>query len=197
MKGGARDGVVTAGRLASLGNMGGASTAVEGATDSGTDVANADIGRDGAPNSDGVTPAALGTLGSGASVGFDGSTAGTARNEGGVIIVTGLAKTEEVAKKSGVPEGFGGALAAGTAVAGRVGTSEATFIVSGVGGTRDILGTAGGGAGVKGTGIGATFAVSVGGGVGTGAGLVRENGSEEIGGSFACVRSCVIAVYEV
>ena len=193
VKGGARDGVVVVGLSASFGNIGGAAKVEEAAAESGVGVANADMGRDGAPNSDGIAPAAFGTFCSGPLTDFDCSTTGTVSNEGGVL-VAGLAKTEELAKKLGIPEV---ALDAGVAVAGRVGASERTLGVSGVGGTSDILGRAG--AGVRGTGIEAAFAVSAVGGAGisagTGAGLVRENGSEVIGGSVARVRSCVMVVY--
>lgn len=140
-----------------------------------------DIGREGAPNSDGV-----------ASAGFDCSTAGTVRNEeGGVAVVAALVRMEELVKKFGIP--FGAALDIGVTAAGSAGASGATFTASGVGGMSAILG--GAGAGVVRAGIGATLTVSAVGG--TDVGLVRENGSEIIGGSFAWVKSWVIVIYEL
>jgi hypothetical protein len=192
VKGGARDGVVVVGFSPSFGNVRDAAKVEEAAAESGIGVANADMGRDGAPNSDGVAPAAFGTFCSGTLAGFDRSTTGTVSNEGGAAMAAGLSKTEELAKKLGIPEDVGAALDADAVVAG---ASERTLAVSGVGGTSDILGRAG--AGVRGSGIEATFAISVLGGAGTGAGLVRENGSEVIGGSVARVRSCAIVVYAV
>lgn len=199
VKGGARDGVVVVGFSASLGNTGGAPKVEDTAAESGVGVANADMDCDGAPNSDGVVSTGFGTFGSGTSAGFGCSTAGTVSNGGSVVIAAGLAKTDEWAKKLGIPEDIGVILEAGAVFARTVGASEATFTVSGVGGTSDILGSAG--AGVGGTGSEAAFAVSAAGGAGTGidigAGLLRENGSEVIGGSVAWVRSCVIVVYKV
>lgn len=195
VKGGARGERAIAGFSASFGNIGGAAKVEEAATESGVGVANAVKGRGGVPNSDGVAPAVFGTFDSGTSAGFDCSTAGTVSNEGGVVIAAGLAETV-LEKKLGIPGEVGAALDAGATFAGRVGASEGTLEVSGVGGMSDILGRAG--AGVKGTGIGAAFTASaVGGAARTGAGLVRVNGSEAIGGSVARVRSCVIVVYAV
>ena len=194
-QGGARGERAIAGFSASFGNIGGAAKVEEAAAKSGVGVANADKGRGGVPNSDGVAPAVFGTFDSGTSAGFDCSTAGTVSNEGGVLIAAGLAETV-LEKKLGIPGEVGAALDAGATFAGRVGASEGTLEVSGVGGMSDILGRAG--AGVKGTGIGAAFTASaVGGAARTGAGLVRVNGSEAIGGSVARVRSCVIVVYAV
>ena len=195
-KGVASDGTVVVGFSASFGTMGGAWKGEEAGAELGVSVANADIGRDCAPNSDAVAPGALGA--SGISVGFDCSTAEGVKNEDGVEITAGLAKTDELEELE-VPEDVDGTPDAGAAVAGTAGASGAILTGSGVGGTSDIVGRVG--AGVCGTAIGVAFAVSVAGGAGidagSGAGLVRENGSEVIGGSFAWVRSWEIVVYEV
>lgn len=183
VRSGAGDGVAVVGFSASFGNVGAAK--VEGAAVESGGVANMDIGREDAPNGDGVASAAFGTCGPGTSAGFDCSTAGGVRNGDGVVIVAACARTEELQKKFGIPDGA--ALEVGATVAGRVRASGASFTASGVGGTSAILGRAG--AGVVRTGIGAVG--------GAGVGLVRENGSEITGGSFARVKSCVIVVYEV
>lgn len=200
VKDGARDGVVAVGFSASFGITGGTPRVEEGAAESGVGVGNADTGRDGEVNSDGVAEAVFATPGSGTSTGFGCSIAGGVSNEGCVTIAAGCKKREEfLVKKLGMPEVVGAVLGAGVAVAGRVRASGTIFTVSGVGGMSDIVG--GAGAGVGGTGIGAVFAIiaagGAGAGAGTGAGLVRENGSEAIGGSFACARSCVNVAYEM
>jgi len=199
VKGGTR---VVVGFSASFGNTRGAPKVEDTAAESGVGVANAGMDCNGAQNSDGVAPAGFGTFDSGTSAGFGCSTAGTVSNGGSVVITAGLAwlgEADEWAKKLGIPEDADATLDAGGVLAGTVGASEVTFTVSGVGGTSDILGSAG--AGVGGSGSKAAFAVSAAGGTGTGigigAGLLRENGSEVIGGSVAWVRSCVIVVYEV
>lgn len=194
VKGGARDGVAAVGFSLSFGNVG-APNVEDVTVETGVGVANADIGCDGAPNSDGVALATFGTCGTGTSASFDCSTAGTVRDEDGrVVSVAGLAKTEAFAKKFGIPEDVGVILDADATIAGRVGVVEATLTISGVGGMSDIVGRAG----VGDTVTEAPFTASAGGGTGTGAGpdagFVRENGSETIGGSFAWVRSCIIVV---
>lgn len=192
VKGGAKDGAVVVGFSVTFGNVGRAAKVEEAAAESGVGVANVDIGRDGALNDDGAASAAFGTCGSGTSEGLGCSTAEAVRSEeGGVVIVGALAKTEELAKKFGIP--VDAALDVGATDAGKVAASGASFIASGVGGMSAILGKAG--AGVVRTGIGAGFTISAAGGAGEGP--VRENGSEVIGGSFAWVKSCVRVIYKV
>lgn len=157
---------------------------VRGSPVAGVDVANADTGRDGALNGDGFVSSAFG-VGSRTSAGFAGSAPGTVRKSG-VVTAAGLANTEELAKKFGIP--VGAALGTGVGVSGK------SFTASGVGGMSAILGRAG--TGVGGISCGVAFTVSAVGCAGT-AGLVRENGSEVTGGSFARVKSCVTVVYKV
>lgn len=112
------------------------------AAESGLAVANV-----GAPKSDGIASAAFCAGGTGTSVGFNCSTSGTERDEDGVVTVADLAKTEELAKKFGIPEDVDAALDVDVTVVRRVGAGEVTFVVSGVGGTSDIVGRAGAGVG--------------------------------------------------
>lgn len=175
------DGVAAGGFSPSFGT-----SSVEDLAAESEDVANANIGCDCEANGDGVISATFGTDDAGTSAGFGCSTVGVVK-----VTVVDLAKTEELAKRFGSPGGVGAALEAGATVTGKVGVTEATLIVSGVGGTSDIVGRAG--AVIGETVIGAVFATSVG-GANADAGLVKENGSEVIGGSFASVKSCVIVV---
>lgn len=195
MKGEARDGAVAGGLSSFFSNL--ASPDAEDVTvESSVGGVITGVGCDGAPNNDGVASAALGAGGARISDGFDSFTTKAGEDEIGRF--TDLPKTEELAKKFGTPEDVDATLNDGAIVAGWTGACEVTLTVSGVGGMSDIVGRAR--AEGERTVTGATFSASdvgsAGAGVGVGADtdLVRENGREVIGGSFALLRSWVMLV---